>query len=97
MGWGNLGMMPAAGRRAEIHRQGQISAQPFKTELGFHVFKIEEARDVKVPSFDEAKQQLARQMQNAQIEKPWSNCATRPRFSNPFRKPISCVPSFCAA
>ena len=43
--------------------------QPFKTELGFHVFKIEEIRDVKVPSFDEAKQQLARQMQNAQIEK----------------------------
>ena len=33
------------------------------------MFKIEEARDVKVPSFDEAKQQLARQMQNAQIEK----------------------------
>lgn len=70
MGWGNLGMMPKPlADELKSIAKGQISAQPFKTELGFHVFKIEEARDVKVPSFDEAKQQLARQMQNAQIEK----------------------------
>lgn len=70
MGWGNLSLMPKP--LADALRgigKGKVSAEPFRSDLGWHIFKVENSRDVKLPSYDQARQQLTRQMQNAQIEK----------------------------
>lgn len=70
MGWGNLGMM--AKPLADVLKplgKGQYTTTPFKTDLGWMVFKVEDTRTAKFPTFEEAKGQLGRQMQNAAIEK----------------------------
>ena len=70
MDWVNLSAMakPLADELKSIGK-GQVSAKGFKTEIGYHIFKIEDMRDAKVPSYEEAKPQIGRQMQNAHIEK----------------------------
>ena len=70
MGWGNLAMMPKPLSEAlGALGKGKISQTPYKSDLGYHVFKIEDIRDAVFPSYDEAKTQLAAQMQNAAIER----------------------------
>ena len=70
LGWGNLGVMakPLADSLKPLGK-GQYTQQPFKSDLGWHIFKVENVRDAKVPQFDEVKPQLSRQMQGAAVEK----------------------------
>lgn len=70
MGWGNLNRMdpPLAAALKDI-RKGQTSGKPYQSPLGWHVFKVEDIRDAKLPSLDEAKPQIGRQLQEEAIAK----------------------------
>ena len=39
--------------------KGQVTQTPVKTQFGYHVIRLDDVRDAKVPTFDEAKPQIA--------------------------------------
>jgi len=50
-------------------QKGKFSAEPVKTEFGYHVIMLEDVRDLKAPAFDEVKPQIKQRMQQAVVEK----------------------------
>ncbi|MBV2235219.1 MAG: peptidylprolyl isomerase [Sterolibacterium sp.] len=48
---------------------GQFTETPVKSEFGYHVIMLDDTRDLKLPSFEETKPQLAHRMQQQVIEK----------------------------
>ena len=49
--------------------KGKFTAQPVKTQFGYHVILVEDVRDAKVPPFEEVKPQLAQRAQAAHLDK----------------------------
>ena len=49
--------------------KGQTTTTPVKTDFGFHVIRVDDVRPLKVPSFDEVKEQFRQRAQQAQIQK----------------------------
>ncbi len=47
--------------------KGQLTDAPVKTQFGFHVIRVDDVRDVKLPAFDEVKPQIAQQMQQERL------------------------------
>jgi peptidyl-prolyl cis-trans isomerase C len=48
--------------------KGKFTAQPVQTQFGWHVIKLDDTRDAKVPSFEEVKPQLAQRMQSQVLD-----------------------------
>jgi len=48
--------------------KGKFTAQPVQTQFGWHVIRLDDTRDAKVPSFDEVKPQLAQRMQSQVLD-----------------------------
>jgi peptidyl-prolyl cis-trans isomerase C len=46
---------------------GQLTQEPVKTQFGFHVVRVDDVRDVKLPAFDEVKPQISQQMQQQKL------------------------------
>lgn len=42
--------------------KGQLTDKPVKTQFGYHIIRVDDTRDIKLPSFDEVKPQIADQM-----------------------------------
>ena len=49
--------------------KGSTTAQPVKTDFGYHVIRVDDVRPLKVPTFDEVKEQFRQRAQQAQIQK----------------------------
>jgi peptidyl-prolyl cis-trans isomerase C len=47
--------------------KGQLSTEPVKTQFGYHVIRVDDVRDVKLPAFDEVKPQISQQMQQEKL------------------------------
>jgi len=50
-------------------KKGQMTDAPVRTDFGFHVIRVEDERATKIPTFDEAKQQLQQLVQNQVVQK----------------------------
>lgn len=50
-------------------KKGQTTSTPVKTDFGFHVIRLDDVRPLKVPSFDEIKEQFRQRAQQQQIQK----------------------------
>jgi len=48
-------------------QKGAITETPVKTQYGFHVIKLEDVRQAKIPALDEVKQQVAESLQQRQL------------------------------
>jgi peptidyl-prolyl cis-trans isomerase C len=48
--------------------KGKFTTQPVQTQFGWHVIRVDEVRDAKVPSFDEVKPQLQQRMQSQMLD-----------------------------
>jgi len=49
--------------------KGKISAAPVKTDFGYHVIRVDDVRPLKVPEFNEVKEQFRQRAQQQQIQK----------------------------
>ncbi len=49
--------------------KGKFTIAPVKSDFGWHVIQLDDTRDLKIPAFDEAKGQIAQQMQQGMIQK----------------------------
>lgn len=68
LGWGNLSAMePVLAKALQAIPKGQISDQPLKSGLGWHIFKVEDIRDAQAAPFDKVKGQIARDLQEKAI------------------------------
>jgi len=47
---------------------GKFTETPVKSDFGWHVIQLDETRDLKLPSFDEAKGQIAQQLQQRVVQ-----------------------------
>jgi peptidyl-prolyl cis-trans isomerase C len=50
-------------------KKGETTKAPVKTDFGYHVIQVEDIRPLKVPSFDEMKNQFRQRAQQQQIQK----------------------------
>ena len=48
-------------------QKGAITDTPVKSQYGFHVIKLEDVRQAKIPALDEVKQQVAESLQQRQL------------------------------
>ena len=49
-------------------QKGAFTTKPVATEYGYHVIKLDEVRELKVPSFEESKQQIQQKLQQQMVE-----------------------------
>ena len=49
--------------------KGKFSAEPVKSEFGYHVIMLEDTRELKQPSLEEVKPQIQQRLQQQQVEK----------------------------
>ena len=47
--------------------KGQMTQEPVKSQFGFHIIRVDDVRQAKLPSFDELKPQIAQQMQQQKL------------------------------
>ena len=47
--------------------KGQMTETPVKTQFGYHIIRVDDTRDAKLPTFDEVKPQIAQQMQQQKL------------------------------
>ena len=50
-------------------KKGQTTTAPVKTDFGFHVIRLDDVRPLKVPGFDELKEQFRQRAQQQQIQR----------------------------
>ena len=71
---GDLGLMVKGGlpgpfEDAAFSMQAGEVRGPVKSDFGWHVILLEDTRELKLPSIDEAKGQIAQQLQQRQVQK----------------------------
>jgi peptidyl-prolyl cis-trans isomerase C len=49
-------------------KKGSYSKEPVKSQFGWHIIKLDEVRDLKVPSFEELKPQIQQRLQQKSIQ-----------------------------
>lgn len=68
LGWTNPGAFVQPFGEAIVKlNKGQISA-PVQTQFGWHVIKLEDVRDLKIPAFEEIKTNLEKRMQQIGLQ-----------------------------
>jgi peptidyl-prolyl cis-trans isomerase C len=49
--------------------KGKFTEAPVKSDFGWHVIQLDDTRELKLPSMDEAKGQIAKQLQQRLVQK----------------------------
>lgn len=53
-------MVPAFANAVKAMKKGEVSKEPVKTQFGYHIIKLEDSRDAKLPALESLKPQLKR-------------------------------------
>lgn len=48
--------------------KGKFTAQPVQTQFGWHVIRLDDSREARIPTFDEVKPQLTQRLQGQHLE-----------------------------
>lgn len=70
LGWANRAayVKPFSDAMVKLEK-GKVTDTPVKTDFGYHVIMLEDARDLKMPEFEEAKGQISQRLQQAMVQK----------------------------
>ncbi len=49
--------------------KGTFTAEPVKTQFGYHVILLEDSKPIEAPPFDQVKPQLAQELQQQNVQK----------------------------
>jgi len=70
LGWAPPGKFVPAFANAMLNlNKGEYTKEPVQTQFGWHVIKLEDTRDLKVPQFEEVKLQLQQRLQQQAVQK----------------------------
>jgi len=70
LGWAVPGNFVAPFANALLNLQkGEYTKEPVESQFGWHVIKLDDVRELKVPPFDELKPQLQQRLQQQSIQK----------------------------
>ena len=70
LGWFDArGMVPEFGAALVKLEKGKFTAEPVKTQFGYHVILLEDTRPVAAPSLDDVRPQLTQQLQQQNVKK----------------------------
>lgn len=70
LGWFDLNsMVPEFGAAAAKLQKGQFSAEPVKTQYGYHVIMLDDSRPIEPPPFEEVKTHLVESVQQQNLKK----------------------------
>ncbi|MGA7595307.1 MAG: peptidylprolyl isomerase [Gallionella sp.] len=70
LGWFDpRGMVPEFGAAVAKLQKGKFTLEPVKTQFGYHVILLEDTRAKQVPTFEQVKPQLAKQVQQQNLKK----------------------------
>ena len=68
LGWSNAGSYVKEFSDAMVKLgKGKITETPVKSQFGYHIIRVDDVRDAKLPSFDEVKGQVAQQLQQQKL------------------------------
>lgn len=62
-------------------QKGTYTKEPVKTDFGYHVIMLEDVRDLKLPTFEEAKGQISQRLSQQVIEKHVSDLRAKAKVS----------------
>lgn len=70
LGWNMPGNFVPEFANAMLNlKKGEYTKEPVQSQFGWHVIKLDDVRDLKVPSFEELKPQLQQRLQQQSIQK----------------------------
>ena len=70
LGWFDpSAMVPEFGAAVSTLGKGKLTAEPVKTQFGYHIILLEDSRPIEAPAFDEIKGNLAQQLQQQNLKK----------------------------
>lgn len=70
LGWANpASFVPPFSAAMTKLEKGKYTETPVKSDFGWHVILLEDTRELKLPGIDEAKGQIAQQLQQRQVQK----------------------------
>ena len=70
LGWVDLSrLVPEFGAAVTKLEKGAITQEPVKTQFGYHVIQLEDAKPVEAPPFEEVKPSLSQQLQQQNLKK----------------------------
>lgn len=61
-------------------KKGEYTKEPVQTQFGWHVIKLDDVRDLKVPPFEEMKPQLLQRMQQRMVQKAISELRAKSKI-----------------
>ena len=68
--WANAGSyVPEFSAAMSKLDKGQMTETPVKTQFGFHIIRVDDVRDTKLPALEEVKPQVLQQLQQQKIAK----------------------------
>ncbi len=68
--WANAGSyVPEFSAAMSKLDKGQMTETPVKTQFGFHIIRVDDVRDTKLPALEEVKPQVSQQLQQQKIAK----------------------------
>ncbi len=68
--WATAGtFVPEFSKAMAALKKGETVEAPVKTQFGFHVIRLDDVREAKVPSVEEAKPQISQQLQRQRFER----------------------------
>ena len=70
LGWANpASFVPPFSAAMTKLEKGKFTETPVKSDFGWHVIQLDDTRDLKLPSMEEARPQIAQQLQQRMVQK----------------------------
>jgi peptidyl-prolyl cis-trans isomerase C len=76
------GMVKSFGDAVVQLEKGNYTPTPIQTEFGWHVIRLEDARDTQPPTFDSVKNDLRKNLLNLQLDKLVSGLKAKAKIVN---------------